>query len=208
MIGGIVASYHLSLRLVDRRISQAHTRRQAFGQPVHLPVGTVEQVVVVPARPAITFIGKACIQRRLRCRRVVEVGIGAVGVHEWSRIGVHLREAIDLPRGIDAAWLIDVHESRRDVKSHREIVRHLEVEIRTIIETAIQIVVVDAVATREVAHKTVLDEIASRNEILQTLRATAHVDVHIRLRGHLLKDLMIPVHVGMAVGVVTRAEML
>ena len=121
---------------------------------------------------------------------------------------MHLREAIDLPRGIDAAWLIDVHESRRDVKSHREIVRHLEVEIRTIIETAIQIVIVDAVATREVAHKTVLDEIASRNEILQTLRATAHVDVHIRLRGHLLKDLMIPVHVGMAVGIVARAEML
>ena len=65
MIGWIVTSYHLSLRLVYRRISQAHTRRQAFGQPVHLPVGTVEQVVVVTARTAIALIGKSCIQRRL-----------------------------------------------------------------------------------------------------------------------------------------------
>ena len=121
---------------------------------------------------------------------------------------MHLREAINLSRRIDASWLIDVHKSRRDVKSHREIVRHLEVEIRTIIEPAIQIVVVDAVTTREVAYKTVLNEIARRNEVFQALRATAHVDVHIRLCGHLLKDLMIPVHVGMAVGVVTRAEML
>ena len=67
VIGGIVASYHLALRLVDRGISQAHTRRQAFGQPVHLPVGTVEQVVVVTARTPIALIGKTCIQRRQRC---------------------------------------------------------------------------------------------------------------------------------------------
>ena len=111
----IFSPVHLAEDFINGRVSDTCIGRQSFGKPIHLPVHTVENVVIVTACTCVTFVSQTCIQCRSVTVHIWKVSIRSVRIEYRCRIGVHGGEIVNLACSIQTTRFVDVHEARAEV---------------------------------------------------------------------------------------------
>ena len=212
VIGGRATAGGDGLRNAEGAVVGAfQLQRQALGDKVELLVqDEVERQLVVVLQDGtgvVGIIGHGGVAEE-RQHQAVHVVRTLNGVHDVAAVnesGAAERRA--LVDGLDhAAGALAGAGFRRvvhltgDVEAQQSVLGDVDVEVRTIVEALVAVVVVE-VAVAELLEDTVLCEHTCADEVLHAVVAAADVHVVLRLQGNIFHDVLVPFHAGEADGV-------